>query len=234
MANYAFIFARGGSKGLPKKNIKPLCGIPLITHSINIAKQVSSIDRIFVSTDCPSIAKVAIASSVEVIDRPTYLATDTAKEWDAWKHAVLYVNSKYGPFDKFVSLPATAPLRAVDDVMRCLHALSKDIDIVLTMTPASRNPWFNVVKINSQNMLQKIIRDDSISRRQDAPECYDLTTVAYVTTSSYILKSSSIWAGNVSGIIIPKERAIDIDDYYDFVCAEALLRLKFTESDLRL
>ena len=226
MKTYSFTFARGGSKGLPNKNILPLLGSPLISRAVDISKQSGVIDKCFVSTDCQIIADLAASSGAEIIMRPSELATDTAKEFDAWKHAVSWVVSKYGMFDKFVSLPCTAPLRSTEDILNCINALNDEVNIVLTMSPASRSPWFNMVKSNSTGLLEKVIHSPSITRRQDAPTCYDLTTVAYVSTPSYVLNSSSIWDGNVAGVIVPKERAIDIDDYYDFACAETLLRLK--------
>src|SRR5690606_15586002 len=94
MSIYAFIFARGGSKGLPGKNIKPLGGIPLIGHSITLAQQVSGVKKIFVSTDSDEIAAVAESLSVEVIKRPHELASDTASEWLAWQHAIQFLYAR--------------------------------------------------------------------------------------------------------------------------------------------
>ena len=91
MKNFAFIFARGGSKGLPGKNIKPLLGKPLIEYSIDIANSCTSIDKTFVSTDDNEIAKIAADAGAEVIFRPNELATDKSPDWLSWRHAIEWV-----------------------------------------------------------------------------------------------------------------------------------------------
>ena len=108
---FCFIFARGGSKGIPKKNILPIAGLPLLVHSINLAKRLKEVDRIFVSTDCEEISEIAYDQNVEVIKRPLDLAQDDSSEWLAWQHAIKYVESFEEQFDRFLSLPATSPLR---------------------------------------------------------------------------------------------------------------------------
>ena len=148
MRVFAFIFARGGSKGVPGKNIRNLNGKPLIAHSIDIAKNISKISKIFVSTDDKNIADIASKYGAEIIHRPANLAQDDSAEWLAWKHAVEWVYEKKGHFDKFVSLQATSPLRNETDVVNCIKMLDKDTDIVVTMTNTSRSPNFNMLNKN--------------------------------------------------------------------------------------
>lgn len=226
MNNYAFIFVRGGSKGLPGKNIRPLDGKPLLQHSIDTAKACPSISRIFVSTEDAAIAKVARQEGVEVIDRPAELATDTSSEWLSWQHAVQYVLNQYGAFDHFVSLPATSPLRSVSDVEASLVELHKaKADLCLGVTPANRSPFFNMVKRIENGLVEVVCKPETaFVRRQDAPEVFDMTTAVYTTTPDYILTASGVMSGKVTSIVIPKERAIDIDDIYDFYVAEAISR----------
>ena len=102
MKTFAFIFARGGSKGLPGKNLLNLDGMPLLAHSIMIAKDIDKISRIFVSTDSPEIAEVGIRYGAEVIDRPIELAQDDSPEWMSWLHAINWVEGREGLFDCFV------------------------------------------------------------------------------------------------------------------------------------
>ncbi len=224
MSIYAFIFARGGSKGLPGKNIKPLGGIPLIGHSITLAQQISGVKKIFVSTDSAEIAAVAESLSVEVIKRPHELASDTASEWLAWQHAIQYLYARGESFEVFLSLPTTSPLRGTTDVEQCLAALDERTDMVVTVTPAARSPYFNMVVRDEDGYSEVVIHDDTIRRRQDAPTVYDMTTVAYVSRPEFILKNSGVFAGKVKSVIVPKERAVDIDDGFDFMVAEALYR----------
>jgi N-acylneuraminate cytidylyltransferase len=225
LKNYAFVFARGGSKGLPSKNVKPLNGKPLIAFSIEVAKQSDLIGRVFVSTDDQIIADVARKAGAEVIDRPAKLAGDNSSEWLAWQHAIQYVKARYGSFDKFVSLPATSPLRALEDVDGAIvkHQESQ-ADICITVTPASRSPFFNMIKHNEQGFASLVCpSENDITRRQDAPEVFDITTVAYVATPDFILSCNALFEGKVVSVVVPKNRAVDIDDIYDFKFAETLL-----------
>jgi CMP-N-acetylneuraminic acid synthetase len=221
---YAFIFARGGSKGLPGKNIKLLGGVPLLGHSIRLAQQLGVVDKIYVSTDSDEIAAVAESFSAEVIKRPQELASDTASEWLAWQHAIRFLQARGEAFKVFLSLPTTSPLRWREDVEQCLAALDDRADMVVTVTPAARSPYFNMVIRAEDGRSEVVIRNDAIRRRQDAPAVYDMTTVAYVSRPDFILENSGVFAGKVKSVIVPKERAVDIDDEFDFMVAEALHR----------
>ena len=215
----AFIFARGGSKGVPEKNILPINGQPMLALGIQIAQQIQEVSSIFVSTDCPKIAKIAKANHAQIIMRPHHLASDSAPEWLAWQHAIKYVQSTHGNFDKFLSLPPTAPCRQLDDVRRCLDALTSKVDIVLTITPSQRNPWFNMVTKNSGDFLKLVNGTETVKRRQDAPKCFDIATVAYVSRPEYIMNTNGLWEGQVRGVEVPNERAIDIDTPVDYAIA---------------
>lgn len=226
MKTVAFIFARGGSKGLPGKNIKPLNGKPLLQYSIETAKKIMQISEIFVSTDCAEIAAVAIKNGVKVINRPAYLATDTSPEWLSWRHAIEYVSENFGPFQRFVSLPATSPLRNNQDVQSALDKLdSTAADICISVTPANRSPYFNMVRLQSDDSVEIVIKSErAVSRRQDAPAVFDITTVVYAATVPFIQQHSSIFSGKVVATVVPKIRAVDIDDIYDFMFAETVLQ----------
>ena len=225
MKTFAFIFARGGSKGLPKKNILNLGGLPLIAHSILSAKNNQMIDDVFVSTDSNEIAEVSKTFEAKIIKRPKELAQDDSSEWLAWNHAINYVHDQGYFFNRFISLPATAPLRADKDINKCLLALKGNVDVVITVTPANRNPSFNMIKRDAKGISNLILKSD-VARRQDAPLVYDMTTVAYVTTPEYILSKKNLFEGNTYSVIIPKDRAIDIDDEVDFILAERLFEIR--------
>lgn len=222
----AFVFARGGSKGLPRKNILPIAGFPLLVHGIRVAQEIESISAIYVSTDCDEIASVAKRAGAEIIPRPAELASDDSPEWLSWQHAINHVSTHYGSFDVFLSLPATAPLRNTNDVNNCMIALKEDVDFVVTVSPANRSPWFNMVTKDVTGFVKLVANDGSIHRRQDAPQCFDMTTVAYVAKTDFIMRSKSIWDGNVVGIEIPAERALDIDTPLDFEIARFLMENK--------
>ena len=225
MISYAFIFARGGSKGLPGKNIKPLLGKPLIQYSIEIALQISDITKVFVSTDDVDIAEVSSSSGAIVIERPVELSQDDSPEWEAWKHAISWVKERYGDFEGFISLPATSPLRSVKDVESAIYRRSDvGADICIAITPASRNPYFNMVKQLDNSLIELVNKPtNSIFRRQDAPEVFDITTVVYVANTGFIMNNTNLFDGTVTSIEVPKYRAVDIDDIYDFNFAESIL-----------
>lgn len=225
MKNYAFIFARGGSKGLPGKNIKELVGKPLLCYSIDIAKAAPSVDKIFVSTDDDAIALIAEENGAIVIKRPQDLAADNTPEWLAWRHAIEWVLNCYGAFDCFISLPATSPLRSVEDVESAiLKHQQKKADICIAITPASRSPYFNMVKCNDDGVVELVNQTEKdVTRRQDAPEVFDITTVVYVSSPEFIINNYGLFSGVITSIKVPKSRSIDIDDIYDFKLAEAIL-----------
>ena len=226
MKTFAFIFARGGSKGVPGKNIRSLGGKPLLAHSIEIAQNINEISRIFVSTDDQDIADVGIKYGAEVINRPTEFAQDDSPEWLAWLHAVEWLESKGELFDRFVSLPTTSPLRNKGDVIKCLNLLDKQTDIVVTMTDTSRSPYFNMVSKEDGYIKLLMESKEGYSRRQDVPKVYDMTTVAYVTRPNFIKSNEKLFDGRVKAVLVPKERAIDIDDEVDFKMAEMLIKEK--------
>jgi len=222
MKRYGFIFARGGSKGVPGKNIRPLNGVPLIGHAIRAGKDCGLLDRIIVSTDDPKIAAVAKEYGAEVpFMRPAELAQDNAPEWLAWRHAVKAVDS----FDLFVSLPCTAPLRTARDVRDCIELFEQGgCDMVVTARAAERHPSFNMVTMSDDGYAAIAMPSgERITRRQDAPPIFDLTTVCYVTTPDFIQKNEGVFQGKVKAVVIPPERALDIDTEQDFAFAEFLM-----------
>lgn len=228
----AFIFARGGSKGVPRKNIRKLAGLPLIAYSIITAQQCAAISRVVVSTDDEEIAAVAREYGAEVpFLRPSELADDHSSEYDAWKHAVAtYEDVCRDKIDIFVSLPPTSPLRSVLDVENCIREyVETAADVVVTVKGAARSPYFNMLKHDAEgdSHLVNVTSDGSrYVRRQDVPEVFDMTTVAYVSSPEFILNSNSIFSGRVRSVLIPDERAVDIDTMLDFNFAEFLITRK--------
>ena len=224
----AGIFARGGSKGLPGKNIRALAGKPLIAHAIETARKSALIDRVFVSTDDREIADVAARHGAEVpFMRPAELAQDDSPEWLAWQHAIRTLDDGRTPaWDAFVCVPTTAPLRGVEDVDGCIDALlQSEADIAIAVRVAERSPYFNMVTLDSENYARLVIPPaGKIARRQDAPVVYDITTVAYVARPAFVLAAGSMFEGRVKAVVVPSERALDIDTEFDFRMAECLFR----------
>lgn len=226
----AFIFARGGSKGLPGKNIRPLGGKPLIAWSIEHALAVSRIEGVIVSTDSEEIAAVARECGAEVpFIRPAELARDDSPEWLAWRHALNYLLVRDGALPEvMVSVPTTGPLRLPLDIENCLDEYEKgDADIVVTVTNAHRSPYFNMVKTNTDGTVGLVNPpQSSILRRQDAPVVFDMATIAYVVRPEFVMSHSAVFEGRVRAVHVPIERAIDIDSLLDFQIAECLLNIR--------
>lgn len=223
-----FIFARGGSKSIPRKNIRPLAGKPLLAWAIETARATPSIQRVIVSTDDPEIAAVARTHGAEVpFLRPAALARDDTPEWLAWQHAIRTVTEQglVPRMDAFVSIPTTSPLRASADVEACIQRLwTTDADCVITVQEANRNPYFNMVTIDPDGNARLVCPpEEALYGRQAAPVVYDMTTVAYAARPDYILQARSLFDGRVKTVAVDSERAIDIDTACDFRVAEALL-----------
>lgn len=227
MKTVAFIFARGGSKGLPGKNIRDLGGKPLIAWSIDMALGVKRIERVIVSTDSEEIAIIARKFGAEVpFIRPAELAGDESPEWLAWRHGLNYLKESCGKWPEvMVSVPTTSPLRIEVDIENCLDEYEKgDTDIVITTTDAHRSPYFNMVRAKDDGTVELVNSlPTALTQRQQVPVVYDVTTVCYVANPSFVMSHESIFEGRVRAVHVPIERAIDIDTLFDFQVAEALL-----------
>lgn len=223
----ALICARGGSKGLPGKNTRLLNGKPLIVWSINHALAIKRVTRVLVSTDSQEIATIAAEAGAEVpFLRPTELAQDDSPEWLVWRHALNFLKKSQGALpDALIVVPVTAPLRSIEDLERCLDEYQKgEVDIVVTVTDAHRNPYFNMVKLLPDGTVGLVIPPHgSINRRQDAPVVFDMTTVAYVVRPKFVMTKNGVFEGRVRHVYVPTERALDIDTPFDFKVAERLM-----------
>ena len=220
---YCFIFARAGSKGLPNKNIRLLGGKPLLSYPIHLAKTLPFIDKIFVSTDSPEAMDIAKENNVIVIPRPDELASDYANEFDAWKHAISWVIDNIGHFDNFISLPCTAPLRTKASVSHCFETFKQKNLFVVSVTKTKYNPFFNLVERDKQDSSINLFSPSKITRRQDAPEIFCITPIAYIAKREEIMQRKNFWDGKIVGVEVSPDIATDIDDLNDFLLAEAVI-----------
>lgn len=222
----AMIFARGGSKGVLRKNIRQLGGRPLIAHAIEAARSVSQIERVIVSTDDIEIAETARRHGGEVpFLRPSELASDQASEWHAWQHAIAAYSAAYRPFDLFVSVPAVCPLRTGEDIETCIARYDRgDADLVMTATEARASPYYTLVELDEAGNPRLVKQPGgSIIGRQQAPKVLQLVAGCYVAAPAFIQANHGIWSGKLRLVEIPAERAVDIDTEIDFLLAELLL-----------
>ncbi len=227
----ATIAARGGSKGVPGKNIRDLLGKPLIVHTIEQAHQCEMIERIIVTTDSSQIADVARKSGYAEVPfiRPAELAADTSGKLDALKHAIRFLMEKelYVP-DYVVDLDPTSPLRSIYDIRGCINLMIQDpCDAVITGCRSRKSPYFNMVELDGEGratLCKKL--DNSVIRRQDAPAVYDMNASIYVYRTSSLLSMKTLWDGELRLYEMPEERSIDIDREIDFKLVELLMREK--------
>lgn len=229
MTVYGAVFARGGSKGVPGKNLRQIAGTSLLELSIAMGLASPEIDRMFCSTDSDEIATEAMRLGAEVpFLRPETLALDDSPEWSAWQHLARFVIQEgASESDVLVSLPATSPLRAYEDIERALELFRQEsFDLVLGVSESTRSPWFNMVvrEHSSEVSLAAGVEGERIARRQDAPPVFDITTVIYVTTLGFVIHSEGMFDGSVGSVVIPRERSIDIDTEFDLEIADYLLR----------
>jgi len=157
--------------------------------------------------------------------RPAELAQDDSPEWKAWQHAIDAVDAGPGPkVDVFVSVPTTAPLRIAADVDACVARFLKgDVDAVLTVTPAARNPYFNMVTVDGDGHAALVIPPaTSLHNRQSAPRVFDITTVCYAVRPAFLRGADHLFDGVVGAVEVPAERAVDIDTALDLKVAAAL------------
>ena len=141
----------------------------------------------------------------------------------AWRHLLNYLLERDGILpEAMLSVPTTAPLRLVADVQRCLDAFEIGVtDAIVTVTDAHRSPYFNMVKLDPMGYAEVVIvNDQGISRRQDSPSVFDMTTAAYVVDSKFVMEHSGIFEGRVKAVHLPIDRAVDIDTLLDFEIAE--------------
>lgn len=220
----AVIPARGGSKSVPMKNIKPLGGKPLIAWSIEVAKKVSEIDRIIVSTDDKDIGIIAKECGAEIYERPPHLATDSALVIDALRDLYERLRREGEKSDVMVLLEPTCPLRSVKDVEGCLDLIRQGYDSAATFKEAELNPhraW------RIENGEPKVFIQGAIPwlPRQKQPKAYQLTGAVYsFCVSSLDSSSPSLLVGRCGAVIMPEKRSFDIDNEMDFLIAETILK----------
>lgn len=225
----AIIPARGGSKELLGKNVRKLAGLPLVAHSIRFAQLCPEIDRCIVSTDSEEVAKVAREAKGEVpFLRPAELAQDSTPMLPVLQHAVGSIESTEGKrYEAIVLLQPTSPFRLPEDVSRALEIISQDrqaVGVVAVSIP-SFNP--RVVCVEEKNgYLEWPSATKLYTRRQEAAPLYRINGLLYVWKRDHMMGCSvdQLYAAPHRVLVIPEERAIDIDSLHDFQVGEALVQ----------
>lgn len=222
--------ARGGSKGIPRKNIARIAGKTLVAYAIEAARGAGTPDeRIILSTDDEAIADAAreVGLSVPYM-RPAHLATDTASSRDAILDAMNWADSQGIGYDCVVLLQPTSPLRTAEDVKGCISLYRDDIDMSVSVTECTANPYYNCFEPDAKGFLRISKGDGLITRRQDAPPAYELNGAVYaINPRSIREKPMGAFTKRVP-YPMPAERSIDIDRPIDLIVAEALVKSQAT------
>lgn len=219
--------ARGGSKGVPKKNIKILGGKPLIRYSIDIAKQVAeSLEDICVSTDSTEIKEVAEAAGIKLpFLRPDNLSTDQASSREVILHALDYYTRQNCRYDAILLLQPTSPFRRVQDVREMLALYCSDLDMVVSVSESHHTPYFSLFEENDDQYLELSKKGD-FTRRQDAPKVYAYNGSVYVINPESIKSVGFSQFKKVKKYVMDDVHSVDIDTPLDWQVAEVLLANK--------
>jgi len=225
----AIIPARGGSKGLPGKNIKELCGKPLIAWSIEHAQKSKYVDELFISTDSQEIADVAEHFGAPCPElRPAELARDTAPSSEFIVYTLEKMKKEGKSFDYFILLEPTSPLRDVEDVDKSIEMLVDNpvAESVMGVVRAEdSNPAF-MVKIGEGGLMIPFMGKAETLRRQDIPDAYYFEGTVYLSKCDAYMEKKAFYHDKTLPYVVPKWKSFEIDDIIDFTIIEAIMKMK--------
>jgi CMP-N,N'-diacetyllegionaminic acid synthase len=227
------ISARGGSQGVPGKNVRPMLGRPLIARAVDCALAAPEIDEVNISTDSPAIAEAARAAGARIpFMRPAELAQSDSGKFQVWKHALASCEALYAQvYDLYVDLDCTNPLIEPSDVSAAIarflsiRQTGRPVDAVFTVSPARRNPYFNLVEPDAEGALRMSkTAGPTVLSRQKAPPVFEHVAGVYVLDAEYVRRAGHLLEGMAYGYEVPDTKAMDVDNELDFQIIELLLR----------
>ncbi len=227
MNSLVIIPARGGSKGIPHKNIKELGGKPLICYTIDLARSLVSDKDICVSTDDMEIIRVVENYGLKVpFVRPAYLATDTMGTYEVLLHALDFYEKNGKKFDNIILLQCTSPFRRIDDVRGALGLYTPDIDMVVSVKEAVSNPYYNAFEENESGFLSISKGDGHYHRRQDAPKAWEYNGAIYIINPESLKEKPMSDFTKIVKYVMDDIHSIDLDTMFDWKLAELILKEK--------
>lgn len=217
--------ARGGSKGIPDKNIRPFNGVPLICRAIDQARAFANDADICLTTDSERIAETARAHGLEVpFTRPADLATDGAGTYPVLLHAINFYAQQGRQYDRIVLLQPTSPLRRIEDIRKTIDAWNPQCDMAVTVCEAATNPYYNAFEVDNDGYLHISKGPGTYTRRQDAPKVWEYNGAVYVITVSSLLRESLSSFKHRIPVEMKREQSIDLDTPLDWTIAETIER----------
>jgi CMP-N-acetylneuraminic acid synthetase len=220
------ITARGGSKGIPGKNIKPLCGKELIAYTIEVAKESKLLNHLIVSTDDEEIAKVSRKYGVDVpFMRPKELAEDSTAHVPVIQHAVKFFEKDQGiKIDYIVIFQPTSPFRIVEDIDKTVEKLIQSgADSAVTLVEVKENHPVKIKKLEGDRVLPYSVDEKEGMRRQDFPLAYKRSGAVYAMKRETVMDKNLLYGEYVVGHVVPRERSLDIDEPFDWIKADYML-----------
>lgn len=232
MKNTLFLItARGGSKGIPGKNIKPLFNKALIRYSIDLARKFVGDEFICVSTDSDEIISEVEKSGLKVpFVRPAELATDKSGSYEVIMHALNFYSARYR-IEKIVLLQPTSPLRLKKHVEECIRIYTSDCDMVVSVKRTKANPFQLLYFKNKDGFIEKVIKGTDAERRQDLPEVYQINGAVYVYNVKSLLEKHIKDFFKIKHYEMPELNSVDIDEPIDWEWAEFLIERKAVKLD---
>lgn len=217
--------ARGGSKGIPHKNIKPLAGKPLILYTIDVARQIVCDEDICVSTDDPEIIRCVEEYGLNVpFVRPAELATDTAGTYEVLLHALDFYERRGRHYDVVLLLQNTSPFRSAKHVKEALSLYHSDLDMVVSVKECSANPYYCVFEENADGFLNICKGDGNITRRQDAPKVYEYNGAVYAINPDSLKKMPLYKFTHRVKYVMDEQSSLDLDTMNDWRMAEMMIK----------
>lgn len=219
--------ARGGSKGIPHKNIKPLNGKALIYYTIDTARAITVDENICVSTDDDEIIEVVERYGLKVpFKRPAELATDTAGTYEVLLHALNFYESEGKHYDAVLLLQNTSPFRKEEQVREALRLYTKDIDMVVSVKECAANPYYCVFEETSEGYLHVCKGDGNIFRRQDAPKVYEYNGAIYIINPEVLKTTHMHKMQKRVKYVMDDISSFDLDTMADWTMAEMMVKGK--------
>lgn len=227
------ITARGGSKGIPRKNIKPLCGKPLIVYSIEMARRFAPDSHVIVSTEDEEIAEISRSTGLPVeYMRPQSLAGDTIGSREVLIDVMDWADARGVKYDKVCLLQPTSPLRVAEDVQACLDMYTPDVDMVTTVVEAAANPYYDCFEADPADGFMRISKGDGLyTRRQDAPQVVQTSGSVYVFNPEALRKKRLGDMTRRRPCLVDSCRSVDLDTPLDWAIAETVMRLNQQSGD---
>jgi CMP-N,N'-diacetyllegionaminic acid synthase len=226
----ALIPARGGSKGIPHKNIKPFFGKPLIGYSVELARKFLSDENICVSTDDQEIIKAVEALNLQVpFVRPPSLSGDDAGMYEVVLHALDFYKKKGKTYDGLILLQPTSPLRSEQSLREAINLYNADVEMVVSVKKTSANPYFKLYEEDPQGFLVKS-KSGNFKTRQEAPDVWELNGAIYIYNVAALLRSSPAQFKKIKKYVMSEIESVDLDTPMDWAIAEFLKQKQIDES----